>query len=145
MSLIWICLSLLPVVCGWCGYPVITAVGPFLLDPECHGRPLSAPDPGGPLDPFLSCFFPVPGDPIRPWVLCPLSLPVLWAALLRGWFVCCGCDVLWRPSFPNYLLHCNSWCSGSLLFVRNPCALHFNGFVLNIIHILLCFFEEIYF
>ena len=32
----------LPDVCGWCGYPVITAVGPFLL--------LS--DPGGPLAPF---------------------------------------------------------------------------------------------
>ena len=32
----------LPVVCGRCGYPVFTAVGPFLFD-----RPLSAPGPGG--------------------------------------------------------------------------------------------------
>ena len=37
-----------PVVCGCCGYPVITAVG---LDPGCPGGPLSAPDPGGPLAP----------------------------------------------------------------------------------------------
>ena len=43
----------LPDGCGWCGYPVITAVG---LDLGFLGGPLSAPDRGGPLAPFLSCF-----------------------------------------------------------------------------------------
>ena len=66
-----------PVVCGWCGYPVIIAVGPFLLDPGCPGGPLSAPDPGGPLSPFLSflarCLV---DDPGRPCFLCPLGGPV---------------------------------------------------------------------
>ena len=52
MSVICIGLFSRPVVCGWCSYPVITAIG---LDPGCPGGPLSAPDPGGPLAPFLSC------------------------------------------------------------------------------------------
>ena len=35
------------------------------------------------------------GDPGWPMVMCPLDLPVHWVALLRGWLVCYGCDVLW--------------------------------------------------
>ena len=68
----------LPVVCGWCGYPVTTAVG---LDPGCRGGPLSAPDPGGGW-PLPVLFSPVLGDPGRPCVLgslespCPLDSPV---------------------------------------------------------------------
>ena len=90
-------------------------------------------------------FGPALADPGWPMVLCPLCLPVLWVALLRGWLVCCGCDVLWGPSFPNYLLHCNSWWSGSLLFVRHPCALHLNAFVLNIDTYCSAILEELYF
>ena len=71
MSAIWIGLFPRPVVCGWCGYPVITALG---LGPGCTGGPLSAPDPGGrwPLPVLLG---PVLGDPGRPCFLGPLESP----------------------------------------------------------------------
>ena len=52
--------------------------------------------------PLAILFGPALGDPGWPMVLCPLG------GLLRGWLVCSGCDVLWGPSIPNYLLHCNS-------------------------------------
>ena len=69
LSVIWIGLFLLPVVCWWCGYPIFTAVGPFLFDPGCPGGPLSAPDPGGGVDPLPVLFGPLLGDPGRPWYL----------------------------------------------------------------------------
>ena len=121
-----------PVVCGWCGYPVITALG---LDPSCIVRPLSAPDPAGPLPP--SCpVLPGARYPGWPKALCPVSSgsPCPLGDLVEGLasllWVCCALG----PSFPNYLLHCNSWWSGSLLFVRNSCTLYLNAFVLNIAH-----------
>ena len=123
-----------PVVCGWCGYPVITAVG---LDPSCIVRPLSAPDPGGPLPP--SCpVLPGARYPGWPKALCPVSSgsPCPLGGLVEGCLVFCWCVVLWGNHFLiiYYLLHCNSWWTGSLLWVRNPCSLCLNAFVLNIAH-----------
>ena len=60
----------LPVVCGWCGYPVFIAIRPFLLDPGCPGGPLFDPGGGCPL-PVL--FVQALGDPGWPMVLCPLG------------------------------------------------------------------------
>ena len=40
-------LFFLPNGCGWCGHPVFTAIGPFLFDMGCPGRPLLGADPGG--------------------------------------------------------------------------------------------------
>ena len=77
------------------------------------------------------------------WVL--LSIPVPLGSPVEGLASFVGCDVLWGPSFPNYLLHCNSWCSGSLLFVRHPCALHLNAFVLNIAHFCSAIFGRHYY
>ena len=57
-----------PVVCEWCGYPVCTAVGPFLVDPGCPGMPLSVPDPGGGWPLFVLIGL-VLGDPGEPCVL----------------------------------------------------------------------------
>ena len=52
----------------------LTAVG---LDPSCPGGPLSAPVPGGPLAPFLSCLTRcLVDDPGRPCDLSPLGGPV---------------------------------------------------------------------
>ena len=81
-----------PLCCGWCGHPVFTAVGPFLFDQGCPGGPLSAADPGGPVGPLHNLFGPLLDGPGRSLALCPLNLPVLWEALLRGWLVCGGCD-----------------------------------------------------
>ena len=76
-----------PVFCGWCGYAVILQLGL-----GCHGRPLSATSPCGGCPP--SC-------PVWPCAGCsrlaigPVSSEsVPWVALLRGWLVCFGCDVL---------------------------------------------------
>ena len=70
-----------------------TDVGPFIFNPSCPGGPLSAADPVGPVGPLPVLLSLVLGDPGRPLVLCPLSLTVLWEALLREWLVCGGCDV----------------------------------------------------
>ena len=78
-------------------------------------------------------------------VLCPLGLPVHWVALLRGWLVCSGCDVLLGHHFlivyNIVLIHADldPYC-----FVRNPCILHLNGFILYLAHILVIRME-IYF
>ena len=85
MSVIWICLFPLPVVCGWCGYPAITAVG---LGPGCPVGPglswwaIISPWSWWAVGPLPVLFGPVPGDPGRPYVLgplessCPLDSPV---------------------------------------------------------------------
>ena len=48
-------------------------------------------------------FDPVPGDSGKPCVLGPLSLPVPLGSPVEGLASFVGCDVLWGPSFPNYL------------------------------------------
>ena len=55
-----------PVLPPCCLCPVITAVGPFLLDPDCPVGPLSAPYPGWGW-PLPVLFGQVPGDLGRPW------------------------------------------------------------------------------
>ena len=102
-----------PVVCGWRGYPVITAVGPFLSDLGCFGSNYQSLTLVGHW-PLPVLFGHVPGGWSRQ-ALCPVS-SVLLGGLLRGWLVWCGCDVLLGTSFPNYLLHCNSWWSGVLWY-----------------------------
>ena len=138
MSVIWICLFPLPVVSG--GTVILSSLplGWTLVVLAGHFQPLILVSRW-----LLSVLFnPALADPGWPMDLGPLVPGVLWVALLRGWLVCCGCDVLCGPSFPNYLLYCNSWWSGSLLFARNSCALHLNAFVLNIAHILLCILRK---
>ena len=44
----------LPVDCVWCSNSVFTVIWPFFFDPDCSGRPLSAPDPGWLLTPSCS-------------------------------------------------------------------------------------------
>ena len=73
----------LPVVCGWCVYSVITAVGLFLLDPGCPGGPLSAADSGGGW-PLPILFGLVLGDPGRPCVLGPLESPCVLGSPVEG-------------------------------------------------------------
>ena len=131
-----------PVVCGWCGYPVINAVG---LDPGCPGGPLSAPDPCGLLAPFLSCLALclVIQACLVSWVF--LSLPVL------GW-PCRGAgssavDVMCFEGHHFLIIYytvihgdLDPYCS-----VRHPCALHLYAFVLYIAPFLLCYFGRIIF
>ena len=115
-----------PVVCGWCGPPVLNVTGQFLLDPCCPGGPLSAADPGEPLAPFLSCLAQclVIQAGHMSWVL--LNLPVLWVALLRAWLV--AMDVMSLGGHHFLIIH-YSVIYGDLdpyCFVRNPCILHLN-------------------
>ena len=69
---------------GWCGHPVLTAVGSFLFVQGCRGEPLSATDPGGRVGLLHILFGSVLDDPGR--------LLVLWGVLLRGWLVCGSYD-----------------------------------------------------
>ena len=85
-----------PFVCGWCADFLPLLAWPVGLDSSLawvvlagHYQPLILVSPLAPFGPI----WPGPlSDPGRPLVLCPLSLPVLSEALLRGWLVCSGCD-----------------------------------------------------
>ena len=124
-----------PVVCGWCGYPVITAVG---LDPVCPGGPLSAPDPGGPLAPSCPVW---PGAWWSRQALCPGSS---WVSLSFGW-PCWGAgsstvDVVCFGGHHFLIIyytviHPDLESLGIVqVNLRNPCILHLKDFVLNIAH-----------
>ena len=75
--------------------------------------------------------------------MCPRSSRVSrshWVSLLRGWLV--SVDVMCFGG-RHFLIIYYTVIHGDLdpyCFVRNPCILHLKAFVLNIVHILLCYF-----
>ena len=136
-----------PVVCGWCGYPVITVVG---LDPGCPGGPLSASDPGGPLAPSCPVW---PGAWWSRQAMCPGSSWVSlshWVALLRGWLV--SLDVMCFGGHHFLIIYNTVWIHPELesfgivqVNLRNPGILHLKAFVLYLAPFLLCYFGRIIF
>ena len=76
MSVIWIGLFPLPVVCGWCGYPVLLPLAPPLW-PGLSWWAFISRWPWWAVGPLPVLFGPVPGDPGRP---CVLWVSVLWVA-----------------------------------------------------------------
>ena len=93
------CLWVMRLSCHHCRW-----VGPGL-----YWRAIISPRPWWAVGPFLSCLarcLVIQAGHVS-WVV--LSLPVPLGSPVGGLTSFVGCDVLWGPSFPNYLLHCNSW------------------------------------
>ena len=134
-----------PVVCGWCGYPALLPLGPSSWTRVVlagHYQPLTL---------VGRC---PPSCPVWPgawWMIqAGLASCVLWVAMLRGWLVCCGCDVLWGYHFliiyNTVWIHPDLECFGIVqVKSRNPCIIHLKAFVLYIAPTLLCYFGRIIF